>query len=209
MNFGIGIATAGIIATMAAGVASATTGGQQQAAGSVAAATSSVNRHITGAQARHIARAKVPHSRVIEVESDDLHNRAVWKVKLATPHGRVVVDVDKRTGQATIVRRGGGGHDDAIAAGRIAGQGREAGDDRGAGEVADDRNRARLTRRRVRQDLGSDVLAFPSGCAKPPGQAGACALAEASAIVRDLCADAGGTSVISASKGCCMTQRGR
>jgi hypothetical protein len=139
MNFGIGIATAGIIATMAAGVASATTGGQQ-AAGSVAAATSSVNRHITKAQARHIATAKVPHSRVIEVESDDLHNRAVWKVKLATPHGRVVVDVDKRTGQATIVQRGGG-HDDAIAAGRIAGQVREAGDDRGAGEVADDHGR--------------------------------------------------------------------
>jgi uncharacterized membrane protein YkoI len=74
---------------------------------------SSVNRHITKAEARRIARAKVPHSRVIEVESDNLHDRAVWKVKLAAPHGRVVVDVDKRTGKATIVRRdGGGGHDD-------------------------------------------------------------------------------------------------
>ena len=113
LNIGIGIGTAAIVATMAAGVASATTGGQQQAAGSVAAATSSVNRHITRAQARQIARAKVPHSRVIEVESDDLRGRAVWKVKLATRHGRVVVDVDKRTGKATIIRHGGGGgHDD-------------------------------------------------------------------------------------------------
>jgi Peptidase propeptide and YPEB domain len=154
MNFGIGIATAGIIATMAAGVASATTGGQQQAAGSVAAATSSVSRHITRAQARHIARAKVPHSRVIEVESDNLRGRAVWKVKLATPHGRVVVDVDKRTGQATIVQRGGGGHDDAIAAGRIAGQGREAGDDRGAGEVADDHGRDVRDHDGAREDRG-------------------------------------------------------
>jgi uncharacterized membrane protein YkoI len=112
LNIGIGIAAAAIVATMAGGVASATTGGHQQATGSVAA-VSSVSKHITRAQARHIARAKVPHSRVIEVESDDLHNRAVWKVKLATRHGRVVVDVDKRTGQATIIRRaGGGGHDD-------------------------------------------------------------------------------------------------
>jgi hypothetical protein len=45
----------------------------------------------------------VPYSRVIEIESDDLHNRPVWKVKLATPHGRVIVDVDMWTGKATIV----------------------------------------------------------------------------------------------------------
>jgi hypothetical protein len=50
---------------------------------------------------------------VIEVESDDMHDRAVWKVTLATPHGRVVVDVDKKTGSSTIVRHGGGrGRDD-------------------------------------------------------------------------------------------------
>ena len=108
LNIGIGVGTAMIAATMAAGVASATTGGHQQATGSLVAAVSSVNRHITRAQPRHVARAKVPHSRVIEVESDDLHDRAVWKVKLATGHGRVVVDVDKRTGKATIVRGGGG-----------------------------------------------------------------------------------------------------
>jgi hypothetical protein len=45
----------------------------------------------------------VPYSRVIVIESDDLHNRPVWKVKLATPHGRVIVDVDMWTGKATIV----------------------------------------------------------------------------------------------------------
>lgn len=133
LNIGIGVGTAAIVASMAAGVASAATSGHQQAAGS-AAAVSSVSP-ITRAQARHIARAKVPHSRVIEVESDDLHGRAVWKVKLATRHGRVVVDVDQRTSRATIVRGGGGGHDDAVVASRVAsagaGQSRAAGDDRG------------------------------------------------------------------------------
>jgi hypothetical protein len=33
---------------------------------------------------------------------------SVWEVELAAPRGRVVVDVDKRTGKATIVRHGGG-----------------------------------------------------------------------------------------------------
>ncbi len=139
LNIGIGAATAAIAATMAIGVASAAAGGQP-AAGS-AAAVSSVTRHITKAEARRIALATVPHSRLIEVESDDLHDRAVWKVKLATPHGRVVIDVDKRTGKATIAARGGGGgHDEAAAVSRIAsaGQAAEAGDDRGADLVADD-----------------------------------------------------------------------
>ncbi len=73
-----------------------------------------MSKLITKAQAVRIAEAKVPHSRAIEVESDDLHDRAVWKVTLATPHGRVIVDVDKRTGHATILGHGGsGGTDDA------------------------------------------------------------------------------------------------
>jgi len=102
---------------MVAGVASATSAATHQAA-SPAAAMVSVNKHITRAQAARIAKAKVPHSRVIEIESDDLHDRAVWKVTLSTPHGRVVVDVDKRTGKATIVHGGGsgGGHGEAMAA---------------------------------------------------------------------------------------------
>jgi hypothetical protein len=56
----------------------------------------------------------VPHSRATEVESDDLHDHPVWKVTLITRHGRAVVDVDRRTGKATIVSRngsGGGGRD--------------------------------------------------------------------------------------------------
>ena len=138
LNIGIGLGTAAIVATMAAGVASATTGGHQQAGGPAAAAVSSVNRHITRAQARQIARAKVPHSRVIETQSDDRHDRAVWKVELRTRRGQVVVDVDKRTGHAVVVRRGGGGDDDAIAASRIASASwrGEPGDDRGADVIA-------------------------------------------------------------------------
>jgi len=143
LKLGIGVGTAAIVATMSAGVAAATTGGQ--ATGSVTSA-SAINRHITRAEAKAIARAKVPHSRVIEVESDDVHDRAVWKVKLATPHGRVVVDVDKRTGKATIVRDGGG-RGLAVTATVFAGQQAAAGDDhsagedRGAGSVADDQGR--------------------------------------------------------------------
>jgi Peptidase propeptide and YPEB domain len=127
LSIGIGVATTALTVSMAAAVAAAPTGAAQ-----ASAATATVNRHITKAQARHIALAKVPHSRVIEIESDDLHNRPVWKVKLATRHGRVIVDVDKRTGKATIVRDGGG-HGDAAGATAL-GQGRTAGDDQAAGQ---------------------------------------------------------------------------
>jgi hypothetical protein len=125
ISIGIGAATAAIALGMGASAALATSAGHQRA--DVAAAAS--NRHITKALARQIATAKVPHSRVIEVESDDRNDRALWKVTLATPHGRVVVDVDKQTGKATIVRSGSGGHGDAADAAAFGSQG-AAGDDR-------------------------------------------------------------------------------
>jgi hypothetical protein len=78
-----------------------------------------VRGHVTRAQAAQIAKAKVPHNRVVEIESDDRNDRAVWKVTLATPHGRVIVDVDKKTGKATIVRHGGGGSGDGAGAGAL------------------------------------------------------------------------------------------
>ncbi len=115
LKLGIGAGAVAAAVTMVAGVASATSGAPHQAA-SPAAAVALVNKHITRAQAVRIAEAKVPHSRAIEVESDDLHDRAVWKVTLRTPHGRVIVDVDERTGKATIVRRDDGGHGDAARA---------------------------------------------------------------------------------------------
>jgi hypothetical protein len=116
LSIGIGASVVALAATTAAGVASAATSTHAQTAASSAAAVSAVNRHITRAQAGRIAMAKVPHSRVHEIESDDLHDRAVWKVQLSTPHGRVVVDVDKKTGRATIVRGGrGGGNGQAMA----------------------------------------------------------------------------------------------
>jgi Peptidase propeptide and YPEB domain len=109
LSIGIGAGVAALAATTAAGVASAATSGNAQTTTRSVAAMAAVNRHITRAQAGRIARARVPHSRVHEIESDDLHDRAVWKVQLSTPRGRVGVDVDKKTGRATIVRRGGGG----------------------------------------------------------------------------------------------------
>jgi hypothetical protein len=141
VKLGAGLTSAAIVASLAAGVATATVSGPQRAAtASLAAATSSA--HITMKQARHLARAAVPHSRVIEIESDDFHDRAVWKVKLATPHGRVVVAVDKKTGKVTILHGhrhgGGGGHDGVLLSARsamlvLAGEHRgfEPGDDRG------------------------------------------------------------------------------
>jgi uncharacterized membrane protein YkoI len=109
----IGAGAAAAAAIMVAGVASAASGTTHQAT-RPATAAAAVNMLITKAKAVRIAEAKVPHSRAIEVESDDLHDRAVWKVTLTTPHGRVIVDVSKRTGQATILRHGGsGGRDDA------------------------------------------------------------------------------------------------
>lgn len=154
LNIGIAVGTAAIVGTMAAGVASAATGGHQQAAGS-AAAVSSVNRHITRTQARQIAMAKVPHSRVIEIHSDDRHDRAVWEVELAAPRGRVVVDVDKRTGNAVIVRHGGG-HDDAIAASPIASVSfaSPAGDDHGRDAFGDDRGRDARDHDGAREERG-------------------------------------------------------
>jgi peptidase YpeB-like protein len=144
LNAGIGAGALAIAITTGAGVASAVS--SHPAASQRQAAITAVNKHITRAQARRIAEAKVPGSRAIEVESDDLHDRAVWKVTLTTGHGRVVVDVDKRTGKATIVRSGGsGGHGDSATAaslgtagaavtsgGRRDGNGREdRGDDHG------------------------------------------------------------------------------
>jgi hypothetical protein len=115
LKLGIGAGAVAAAVTMVAGVASATSGAPHQAV-SHAAAVALVNNQITRAQAVRIAEALVPHSRAIEVQSDDLNDRAVWKVTLATPHGRVIVDVDKRTGKATIVGRGGSGRGDAARA---------------------------------------------------------------------------------------------
>src|SRR5262245_3686261 len=158
LTLGIGARAGAAAITMVAGAASATSGAPHQAAGP-AAAVALVNKHVTRAQAIRIAEAKVPHSRAIEVESDDLHDRAVWKVTLRTPNGRVIVDVDKRTGKATILRGGGGDADAARAASLTTSRsaatsgsddrpaswaGRDARDDDGArhelGDRHDDRN---------------------------------------------------------------------
>lgn len=116
---GLGVTTAVAALSTGVGAALAAPAGLQQ---SVHTTSAAAHTKITKAQAKQIAKAKVPHSHVIEIESDDLHDRAVWKVQLGTPKGRVVVDVDKKTGKATIVHKsgghgpGGGGHDNSIGA---------------------------------------------------------------------------------------------
>ena len=146
ISVGIGAATAAIVLTTGAGAALAASGGLHQAAGTAVAAAA--HKQISKARAGQIAKAKVPHSRVVEIESDDRHDRPVWKVTLATGHGRVIVDVDKRTGKATIVRRdGSGGHDDAAGATAL---GSSSG---GAGRSGSDSARdAREDRRDDRRD---------------------------------------------------------
>jgi hypothetical protein len=108
---GLGATTAVIALSTGISGALAASVGHEQAH----AVTAAAHQKITKAEARQIAKAKVPHSHVIEIESDDQHDRAVWKVTLATSHGRVIVDVDKKTGKATIVHHGGG-HGDGVSA---------------------------------------------------------------------------------------------
>lgn len=128
IRLGVGAGTAAMVAAISAGVAMASPSSPQHTTTTVAA-TTTVNKHITRAQAAAIAKAKVPHSRVIEIESDDFHDLAVWKVKLATSHGRVTVDVVKRSGRAFIVHNGkGNGH--VVSSGRGPAA-TEPGDDRG------------------------------------------------------------------------------
>jgi hypothetical protein len=164
---GAGAAAAAVALSAGASLA-ATAAPAQTAAGSIASVTT-VNKHITRAQAAKIATALVPHSTVREIQSDDLHDRAVWKVQLATPHGRVVVDVDKKTGKATIVRHGGG-HGDLITTVTIAshrGDARDhdAADDRGqdardhdGGRDHGDHRGDRHDRDRHDHDRGDDSL---------------------------------------------------
>jgi hypothetical protein len=144
MRLGIGAGTAAMVAAISAGVAMASPSSPQHQTAAVAAATT-VNKHITRAQAAAIASAKVPHSQVIEIESDDFHDLAVWKVQLATQHGRVTVDVVKRSGRAFIVQNGKGKAGDHAMAGGRGPAATEPGDDRGVdvrdNDHADDRGR--------------------------------------------------------------------
>ncbi len=143
---GLGATTAVIALSTGISGALAASVGHEQAH----AVTAAAHKKITKAEARQIAKAKVPHSHVIEIESDDLHDRAVWKVQLATPHGRVIVDVDKKTGKATIVHHGDGhgddGHGDGVSAMALSehrssgsDSARDAREDRGEHRRGDDR----------------------------------------------------------------------
>jgi hypothetical protein len=142
---GLGATTAVIALSMGISGALAASVGHEQAH----AVTAAAHQKITKAEARQIAKAKVPHSHVIEIESDDRHDRAVWKVTLATPHGRVIVDVDKKTGKATIVHHGGG-HGDGVSA-RALSEHRSSGSD-SALDAREDRGEHRGGDRGDRRD---------------------------------------------------------
>jgi peptidase YpeB-like protein len=175
LTIGIGAGATAAAVALSAGVSLAASAAPARSAAGPAAAVTTVNKHITRAQAAKIATALVPHSTVREIESDDLHDRAVWKVQLSIPRGRVVVDVDKKTGKATIMRRDGG-HGDLAAAVALTGHsnaaldrdvaddrwqnardhdgGREHGDHRGDRHDRDRHDRDRHDRDRVDDRLG-------------------------------------------------------
>jgi hypothetical protein len=194
VKLGAGLTSAAVVASLAAGVATAAVGSPNRPTASLTAATSQA--HITKRQAIHLAKAAVPHSRLIEIESDDLHDRAIWKVKLATPRKRVVVAVDKRTGRVTILHGhrhggGGGGHDDVLLSARSAmlvlsghdrafnDRGFEPGDDRGVDQRVNGRGLEPGDDRGVDQhgdDHGRDGLGQPGqgngGQNRGPGHGG-------------------------------------
>jgi hypothetical protein len=70
---------------------------------------------------------------VIQVESDDVHDRPVWKVIVAAPTGRVVVLIDATTGQ--VLDQQPSGSDDITATPATGalddGVGHDIGDDHG------------------------------------------------------------------------------
>ena len=69
---GLGATTAVIALSTGISGALAASVGHEQAH----AVTAAAHQKITKAEARQIAKAKVPHSHVIEIESDDRHDRA-------------------------------------------------------------------------------------------------------------------------------------
>jgi hypothetical protein len=91
------IGAAAIVVAVASGVAA--TAAPRIAEGGGPVPSASTGSRVSVADAKQIALAAVPGSMVIQVESDDVHDRPVWKVVLATPNGRVAVSIDAATGQ--------------------------------------------------------------------------------------------------------------
>lgn len=92
----IAIGAAAIAVAVASGVAAAAA---PRIEGGGPVPSTSAGPSVSVADAKQIALAAVPGSTVIQVESDDEHDRPVWKVVLATPNGRVAVSIDAATGE--------------------------------------------------------------------------------------------------------------
>jgi uncharacterized protein YpmB len=102
------LAVSGVAAAAATGPASAKT-----AATAVVPSSALTANTISEEQARQIAIEAMPGSRVVEIETDDRADRAVWKVTLSTANGRVIVLVDAVTGAVTFDQAAGNRDDDA------------------------------------------------------------------------------------------------
>ncbi|HYU85937.1 MAG TPA: PepSY domain-containing protein [Kribbellaceae bacterium] len=140
LGIGVGVLVAGTLAV--GGVAAAASGPGHVASPPAAHVPARVvaDTTVTEAQAREIALKAVPDGKVIEIELDDLADRAGWKVTLWTVDGRVEVFVDATTGAVTLDRVDG--DDEAAEADDDADDdgdedGDEDGDDHGVGHDAD------------------------------------------------------------------------
>ncbi|MDT5023971.1 MAG: Peptidase propeptide and domain [Micromonosporaceae bacterium] len=131
----IAIGAAAIVVAVVSGVA-ATAAPRITEGGSPVPSTSAGPR-VSVADAKQIALAAVPGSTVVQVESDDVQDRPVWKVVLATPNGRVAVSIDVATGQV-LGNQPAESSDDAASPSATAlddGPAHDAGDDHGGDRV--------------------------------------------------------------------------
>jgi hypothetical protein len=139
----IAIGAAAIFVAVASGVAA--TAAPRIAEGGGPVPSTSAGPRISVADAKQIALAAVPGGTVIQVESDDVHDRPVWKVVVATPNGRAAVSIDAATGQVLDNQPAESGDDAASPGARTSDDdpGHDVGDDhggdRGRGHGTEDR----------------------------------------------------------------------
>jgi hypothetical protein len=150
----IAIGAAAIVVAVVSGVAATAAPRITEGGGPVP--SSSARPSVSVADAKQIALAAVPGSTVIQVESDDVHDRPVWKVVLATPNGRVAVSIDAATGQVL-------GNLPAEPSDDAASPSATASDDGPAHDVGDDRVQTPGIQTPGVDDHGGDRGGDPSG----------------------------------------------
>jgi hypothetical protein len=105
---GIGIGATAVAALAMGGISVASASAPVRGDWAAVTAPTSKTSTATGvnvAEARRLAEAAVPGGYGVQIESDDLADRPVWKVTVDGPAGRVTVLVDVASGAATVANR--------------------------------------------------------------------------------------------------------